>query len=78
MESEPNKYDFMNLGHVFLCMNEKQKAIECYLQSLKQKDNSMQQFIAGFDDDRQYLIKYGVDAGELPILLDYLKYTYGQ
>ena len=78
MENEPNKYDFMNLGHVFLCMNEKQKAIECYLQSLKQKDNSMQQFIAGFDDDRQYLIKYGVDAEELPILLDYLKYTYGQ
>lgn len=78
MEAGPNKYDFMNLGHVFLCMNEKQKAIDCYLQSLKQKDNSMQQFMAGFDDDRQYLTKNGAEPEELPLLVDYLKYKHGQ
>lgn len=78
MENEPNKYDFMNLGHVFLCMNEQQKAIECYLQSLRQKDNSMQQFMAGFNDDIQHLVKNGVNPEDLPILADYLKYMYEQ
>jgi tetratricopeptide (TPR) repeat protein len=78
MESDPNKYDFMNLGHVLLCMNQKQQAIDCYLQSLRQKDNSMQQFMAGFDDDRQYLSANGVEATELPVLIDYLKYSYEQ
>lgn len=78
MESEPNKYDFMNLGHVFLCTGDKQKAMECYLQSLRQKDNSMQQFMAGFNDDRQHLLKHGVDQEELPVLVDYLKYLYEQ
>jgi len=78
METEPNKYDFMNLGHVFLCMSEQQKAIDCYLQSLKQKDNSMQQFMAGFNDDIQYLVKNGVNPEDLPILADYLRYMYEQ
>lgn len=76
MENEPNKYDFMNLGHVFFCINEKQKAIENYMLSLKQKDNSMQQFVAGFNDDRQYLLKNGVVEEDLPIMLDYLKYAF--
>lgn len=75
IEGEPNKYDFMNLGHVLLCMNLKQEAINSYLHSLKQKDNSMQQFMAGFDDDRQHLIRNGVNREDLPLLVDYIKYT---
>jgi tetratricopeptide (TPR) repeat protein len=78
MEADPNKYDFMNLGHLLLCKGEKLKAMDCYLQSLRQKDNSIQQFMAGFNDDRQYLLKHGVDHEELPVLVDYLKYLYEQ
>lgn len=78
MESEPNKYDFMNLGHVFICMNEHQKAIDCYLQSIRHKDNSMQQFMAGFNEDIQYLVKNGVESEDLTIFADYLKYVYEQ
>lgn len=76
MEKDPNKYDYMNLGHVLMCMNQKEKAIECYLHSIRQKDNSLKQFMAGFDDDKTYLIRHGVDPEDLPLLADYIKYLY--
>ncbi len=78
MGYEPNKYDYMNLGHVFLCMKETKSAIECYLQSLKQKDNSIKQFMDGFIDDTVYLNLNGVKSDEIPILADYIKYRFEQ
>lgn len=74
MEKDPNKYDYMNLGHVLMCINQKEKAIECYLHSIRQLDNSIKQFMAGFEDDKIHLIRHGVNPEELPLLTDYLKY----
>lgn len=78
MEDEPTKYDYMNLAHVFLCMNETNKAIDCYMQSLKQKDNSVKQFVTGFEEDIPYLTENGVNPDGLPVLLDYIKYKFEQ
>jgi len=72
---EPNKYDYMNLGHVEWCLGHKPRAIELYKTSIQQKDNTAERFMAGFMDDRKYLINHGITEDEIHLMLDYLKYT---
>jgi tetratricopeptide (TPR) repeat protein len=74
LKDEANKYDFMNLGHVEWCLGNPKAAIKNYKLSLTEGKNNIKAFLAGFDDDRQYLEKYGVDPAEIPLVLDYLKY----
>ncbi|MCD4746212.1 MAG: tetratricopeptide repeat protein [Bacteroidales bacterium] len=75
IKEETNKYDFMNFGHVELCLGNKQKAIEYYKKSINQKDNNLELFMSGFNDDKEYLLKHGVDIIEIPLVVDYLKYS---
>jgi tetratricopeptide (TPR) repeat protein len=49
----------MNLGHVYLCKNEEEKAIECYKISLSHFENK-DNFWKGMKDDYQYLVQYGI------------------
>ena len=75
IRKEPNKYDFMNLGHVEWCQGNKLAAIDYYKQSIHQKDNNLEQFLAGVNADQPYLLKNGINPGDLPLMLDYLKYA---
>jgi tetratricopeptide (TPR) repeat protein len=75
IEQEPNKYDYMNLGHVEWCLGHKKAAISNYMSSIKQKGNSFDLFIAGFKDDQEYLINNGIDQDEIDLMLDYLRYS---
>jgi tetratricopeptide (TPR) repeat protein len=49
----------MNLGHVHLCKNEEEKAIECYKISLSYFENK-DNFWKDMKDDYQYLVQYGI------------------
>lgn len=71
---DANKYDFMNLGHVEWCMGKRQEAIRNYILSVNRSDNNMKLFLASFAEDKQHLIKSGIDEDEIPLMLDYLKY----
>lgn len=71
----PNKYDYMNFGHVEWCMGNKKAAIHNYKLSIRQKDNSLDQFMAGFNADQPYLLKHGIPAQDIPLMVDYLKYS---
>jgi len=74
MENEANKYDFMNLGHVEWCMGNRKTALKNYKLSLSRDDNNMKSFMAGFEEDKKYLIQSGIDSREINFMLDYLKY----
>lgn len=74
MESEANKYDFMNLGHVEWCLGNQKAALKNYKLSLNRDDNNLKAFFASFKEDRKYLLKYGIDEFEIELMIDYLKY----
>ncbi len=74
IEDHANKYDFMNMGHVEWCLGNRQAAIKNYKLSVSRGDNNFRSFQQGFLDDRQYLVGNGIDPGEIPLMLDYLKY----
>jgi tetratricopeptide (TPR) repeat protein len=74
MEDAPNQYDFMNLGHVFLCTGGQRKALDCYLESIRHAGNSLSQFLSGFSNDREHLIRHGAKPLDLTFMADYLMF----
>lgn len=74
MKSEANKYDFMNLGHVEWCLGNQKAAIKNYKLSLSSEDNNLKAFMASFNEDKKYLLEYGIDPFEITLMMDYLKY----
>ncbi len=71
---DANKYDFMNLGHVEWCLGNREAAIKNYKLSVNRSDNNIKSFLAGFEDDKKFLLKYGIEGKEISLVLDYLKY----
>jgi len=74
IETEANKYDFINLGHVEWCLGNRKAALKNYKLSVNRQDNNLKSFLASFKEDKHYLLKYGIDPNEIPLMLDYLKY----
>ena len=62
---EENKNDFLNLGHVYLCSNQKTEAIEHYRKSLKLSGNDMKWIENVFKEDSKYLLKHGISSLEI-------------
>ncbi len=73
LENEPNnKYDLMNLAHVFWCKNEQSKAVELYVKSIKNW-GTFKDFEVSFNEDRKHLTNSGIDKFDIDLMLDYLK-----
>jgi tetratricopeptide (TPR) repeat protein len=70
---EDNKNDFMNLGHVEWCLGNKQKAIEYYGLSIQKSNTDFDWFTRVLEEDSKYLIKQGINAFDIPLMIDYLK-----
>lgn len=75
INEDPNKYDLMNLGHVEWCLGDKQIAINYYMQSVKKKGNNIDYFMSGFKQDKKILLKHGINKDDIPIVLDYLRFS---
>ncbi|GAB6121733.1 tetratricopeptide repeat protein [Dysgonomonas termitidis] len=76
LAGKPTVHDYLNAGHVELCMGNKKKSIEYYKQALYQ-DNDFELFQMLFDADRVTLINHGVDGRIFPFLFDQVKYGMG-
>ena len=74
IKTDANKYDFMNLGHVEWCMGNKMAAFKNYKLSVNRDDNNLKSFLAGFEEDQNYLLGFGIDPVEITHMLDYLRY----
>ena len=73
MDDNPGFHDYMNYGHVLWCKKDRLKAIELYSKSVG-SNTQMEKFLRVFKNDRQLLIEKGIDEGEIPIMLDRLRY----
>ena len=71
---DPNKYDLLNMGHVQWCLGNRKAALAYYKKSINDPDSSEKDFMEAFDEDLQHLIKQGVNADDVPIMLDQLRY----
>ena len=67
-----NRYDLMNLGHVYWCMKQDEKALEYYTKSLKEA-KSIRDFENSFHEDRRHLIRNGISAFDIDLMLEYIK-----
>lgn len=76
LEEKPTTHDYLNAGHVELCIGNKKEAIEYYKKAVYQ-DNDFELFTMLFDADRDSLISHGVDAKIFPFLFDQIKYGLG-
>lgn len=69
----PNAHDFLNTGHVKLCLNNKKAALEHYLKAAY-KCTDFKQFLKLFGDDKDELLKAGIEADFFPMLFDEIRY----
>jgi tetratricopeptide (TPR) repeat protein len=75
---EPNGYDYMNAGHLAFSIGNQQQASEHYLQSIRERGGDIKSFLKGFVSDRKYLIGNGVEPGDLPLMIDYVRIKFGE
>jgi hypothetical protein len=67
------KNDFMNLGHIYWCRGEKQKAIENYIHCLKSSNMDADWFSKVLYDDSRYLAVHGIKPIDIPLMIDYIR-----
>lgn len=73
LSDKPNAHDFLNAGHVQLCLNNKKTALSHYLNVIS-KLSGFDQFLKLFEDDKVELISAGIDESFLPLLFDEIRY----
>jgi tetratricopeptide (TPR) repeat protein len=76
-EGKLNSHDLINKGHLALCRGKKREAVDLYKLSIIGGELTKEQFISIFSEDRDLLISLGVNADDLPILLDWLLFNIG-
>jgi tetratricopeptide (TPR) repeat protein len=66
-----NRHDLMNLGHVYWAMDNPQKAVELYRQSLA-VSKSEAAFEASLNEDRKHLKKYGISDFDMDLMVEFV------
>ena len=72
IDYQKNEFDLIHLGHVQWCLKEQQKAIESYREALRLLNNDYQLFFSAFNDDIDYLTKFGINEIDISLMKDYL------
>ena len=65
-------FDKINMGHLALCQGDTRKASDHYISALSGGEMTPEAFINIFNDDASLLISKGVNADDLPIVMDYV------
>jgi len=73
-EGKPGYYDYINYGHLQWALGNKRDAVELYVQSLRDLNFEMDDFLKTMEDDRSILIENGINQKDIPLMLDYLHY----
>lgn len=73
LDNKPNTHDFLNAGHVELCLSNNRYAVKLYEQSLKEA-GSFDTFLRMLRDDVDELQEAGVDTDILPVIVDKMLY----
>lgn len=71
--NQPTAHDYLNAGHIAWCQRRIGDVVELYQKCLKSQNNNWDLFIESFNEDKLHLIANGVDADEIPLMLDVLR-----
>ena len=74
MDDEPNKHDFISMGHVQWSLGKRKSALENYQKSISNNGFSEEEFMNIFEEDLPHLLDQGIDKDDIPIMLDQLRY----
>lgn len=74
IDDEPNKHDYMNMGHVQWSLGNRKLALDFYKKSITQTAFTETEFFEVFEEDLYRLLEQGVDTEDVPIMLDQLRY----
>lgn len=72
-EEPDNKYDLMNLAHVYWCQGRAGDASGLYARSLKAWDN-FRDFESSFNEDRKHLARYNISKFDMDLMADFARY----
>jgi len=72
LANEPTVQDYLNAGHIAWCQRKLNGAIEFYRKCLGLKQNNRELFVEILLEDKAYLVANGIDADEIPLMLDAL------
>ncbi len=72
--NEPNKHDYMNIGHVQWSLGKRKEALEYYQKSISKEGFTEPEFLEVFEEDLPYLLRQDIDSEDVPIMLDQLRY----
>jgi tetratricopeptide (TPR) repeat protein len=73
LETKPNAHDYLNAGHVALCLEQTKRSVELYKLSLGKAGN-FETFETMLAEDEDELQEAGVDISILPVILDKIRY----
>lgn len=73
LNKKPTIHDYLNAGHVELCMGNPSDAIELYKKAIGQNDK-FNQFVELFEADKDILVSSGIDPKIFPFLFDEILY----
>lgn len=73
-ELKPGYYDYINYGHLQWALGNKRDAVELYIQSLRDLNFEMEDFLKTMEEDQSMLIKNGINKKDIPLMLDFLHY----
>ncbi len=73
IKNKATRNDFVNIGHVDWCTGDKKMAIENYKRSLIISGADFNWLATTFEQDKKYLLKYGIKEFDIPLMIDYLK-----
>lgn len=74
LDNKPTPHDYINAGHTELASQQNQKALEYYKIAVQGLDGDLDKFLSILKEDKPYILSYGVEESDLPILLDSLRY----
>jgi tetratricopeptide (TPR) repeat protein len=69
-----NHHDWINMGHINLCINDRKKALSLYKKGLELMDFDVNSFLQIIAEDIPFLVNNGVNKNEIPILMDKIRY----
>jgi len=77
LERESGKNDYLNLGHIYWCTQNKSGAIENYRKSLMAANMDRAWFSRALTEDGKYLSMYGIPPFDIPLMADYINMSAG-
>lgn len=71
----PDAIDFLNAGHVALCLKKRPEAVQFYKRSLDLQQSGPELLAQQLEADKSYLLKNGLSADDLQLFSDALTYS---